>query len=265
MRAIWPDGKPLIGVVHLHALPDSPGYEGNLARIRDAALTDLDALTAGGVDGVIVENFGDSPFHPGAVPPATVAHMTALTREVVARTGLPVGVNVLRNDGVAALAVAQATGARFIRVNVLTGARLADQGIVHGIAHRLLRERRRLGADGIAILADVDVKHSAPLAPVSIDDEVRDTVERGRADAIIVSGSGTGRATDPMQVVSAKVTAGDTPVLLGSGVNEESSPGLLSQADGWIVGTALKRGGRVHEPVDADRVARIAERLRSAR
>src|SRR4051795_9681702 len=140
----WPNWAPprkiVIGMVHLAPLPGSPGYGSDVASVRDAALRDAAALADGGVDGVMIENFGDVPFFPGRVPAYVVAHMTAIAAEVRARVALPLGINVLRNDGLSALAVAHACGAEFIRVNVLCGARVADQGLLQGIAHDLLRE-----------------------------------------------------------------------------------------------------------------------------
>ena len=167
----------------------------------------------------------------------------------------------LRNDGRSALAVAHASGARFIRVNVLCGARVADQGILHGIAHELLRERAALRAD-VKVLADVDVKHSAPLAPRPLEDEVADTLYRGLADGLIVSGSGTGRATDPDHVAAARAAAaGRAPVFVGSGITARSLPEYLAHADGFIVGSAFKAGNDPAQPVDVARVREVVGAL----
>ena len=256
----WSDRpKVVIGMLHLRPLPGSPRFDGDVARVRDELLRDADALAGGGVDGLMMENFGDVPFYPDGVPAHVVAHMTALACAVRDRVPhLPLGINVLRNDGRAALAVAHACGASFIRVNVLCGARVADQGILHGIAHELMRDRAMLGGQGnaIKVLADLDVKHSAPLgAPRAIEDEVDDTIARGLADAVIVSGAGTGKGTDPQHVAAVRAAAaGRVPVFVGSGVSVESLDALLPHADGFIVGTSLKRGGLVDHPIDVDRV-----------
>jgi membrane complex biogenesis BtpA family protein len=167
----------------------------------------------------------------------------------------------LRNDGVSALAIAAAVEAEYVRVNVLCGARLADQGIIQGIAHDLLRERAILNAQRVKIFADLDVKHSAPLAPITIESEVEDTLKRGLADALIVSGSGTGKATDPAHVQRVKHAAGDAPVFVGSGVDERTLAAHLSYADGFIIGTAFKRDANANNPVDRDRVERIMRLL----
>jgi membrane complex biogenesis BtpA family protein len=250
----WSGIKPVIGMVHLPALPGSPRFSGDVRAIRDAALRDAEALAAGAVHGIMMENFGDVPFYPGRVPASVVAHVTAIAAEIRrAVPDVPLGINVLRNDGQSALAVAHAVGARFIRVNVLCGARVTDQGVIQGIAHDLLRERAQLGASDIKILADVDVKHSAPLATRPIIDEVDDTIERGLADAVIVSGAGTGKPTDPQHVRIVKVAAAAVPVFIGSGVSA-ATVDQFDAADGFIVGTAFKRDGDVAQAVDVERV-----------
>lgn len=247
--------KVVIGMLHLSALPGSPGYGGSLSRIRQQVVKDAQLLVEGGVHGLMMENFGDSPFFPGRVPAHVVSHMTAIAAEVRrVAPDTPLGINVLRNDGLSALAIAQAVGARYIRVNVLCGARVADQGLLQGIAHDLLRLRAELKAEGVKIFADVDVKHSAPLAGRPIVDEVDDTLGRGMADALVVSGAGTGKATDPEKVRVVKSAAKDAPVFLGSGVTPKTYAQLAPHADGFIVGTFFKKDGRSANPVDPERV-----------
>ena len=264
----WSD-RPcvVIGMLHLRPLPGAPRFDGDLARVRDALLRDAEALAEGGVDGLMMENFGDAPFYPERVPAHVVGHMTALACAVRDRVRhLSLGINVLRNDGRSALAVAHACGASFIRVNVLCGARVADQGVLHGIAHDLMRDRAELGArDSIKVLADVDVKHSAPLgAPRALADEVDDTIARGLADGVIVSGAGTGKGTDPRHVAAVRAAAaGRAAVLVGSGVSLDSLDALLPHADGLIVGTSLKRDGRVDNPIDVARVRSLVDAVRS--
>ena len=253
LERVFGTRHPVIGMLHLPALPGSPGDTLDLDRIRERVIRDAEALSAGGVHGLILENFGDVPFYPGRVPPHTVAFLAVLGRDVKVRFPLPLGVNVLRNDGRSAMAVAAATGAEFIRVNVFTGARLTDQGIVEGEAHRLLRYRKLL-ACGVHVFADVAVKHSAPLAPRNLEDEVEDTVFRAGASAIIVSGSGTGKAASLDEVRVAKAAAGPAPVFVGSGVTQSNVSEILACADGLIVGSAFKEAGDARNPVDPSRV-----------
>lgn len=253
--------EPIVGMVHLRALAGSAWYSGELEYVRAAMMRDATALIEGGVDGLLVENFGDVPFHPGAVPREVVAQMTALTAELRHHwPDVPLGVNVLRNDGCAAMAVAQAAAADFVRVNVLCSARVTDQGIVQGIAHELLRLRRSLAADHIRILADVDVKHSVSLAPVEVADEVADLIHRGGADGLIVTGSGTGKATAKSQLEAVReAAAGEVGVWVGSGVTADSIGEYRGLADGYIVGTGVKVEGRPDHAVDSERVRRLVE------
>ena len=250
-------------MLHLPALPGSPRASLGLDAIREWMLRDAEALAAGGVHGLMLENFGDTPFYPARVPAHTVAAMAVLAREVRTRFPLPLGINLLRNDGPGALAVAASAGAEFICVNVLTGARLTDQGIVQGEAYEVLRLRRLLGC-AVQVFADVAVKHSAPLGPRTLEEEVEDTARRAHADAVIVSGTGTGKSTDPEHLRRAKAAAGATPVLVGSGAGPGQAAALLRHADGLIVGTAFKRDGITTNPVDAGRVRAFMQAVREA-
>jgi len=241
---------PVIGMIHLQALPGAPAFA-DLGAVVDAAAGDLDALVQGGIRAVLVENFHDVPFWPDRVPPETVAAMAVVVAELRRRAGdVVVGVNVLRNDADAALALAAATGAAFVRINVHTGATVADQGLLAGRAHRTLRRRRELGLAHVGILADVRVKHAVPLGERDLADEARDLRLRGLADVIVASGPATGAATDPGQVRRLRDALPDCPLAVGSGVTRDNWSGFSGLADGCIVGTSLKTADRV----DVERV-----------
>jgi membrane complex biogenesis BtpA family protein len=228
--------------------------------VEERALADAAALQAGGADGMIVENFGDAPFTAGLVDAWTVAAMTRIATAV--RQACPatlLGVNVLRNDARAALAVAAASGADFIRVNIHTGTMATDQGLITGEARQTLLERNRLGAT-VAIAADVLVKHAAPLSAISVEQAARDTWTRGRADALIVTGSATGQPTDPMDVRRIRKAVPGAPLWAGSGLNPENASKYRELVDGAIVGTWL-RGGDLAAPVDPARVRQMREAL----
>lgn len=258
---LWPGRKPLVGMVHLLPLPGSPRWGGSVEEVEDRALSDARALAAGGMDGVLVENFLDAPFFAGPVPPETVAAMARLVRAVRGEVGVPVGVNVLRNDAHAALAVAVAAEAAFIRVNVHTGAMWTDQGLVQGRAAETLRTRRALGTD-VAILADVLVKHATPPPGLTAEGAAADTWTRGLADALVASGTGTGAPTSLEEIRRVAEGAPGAPVLVGSGVTPATVAELLAVADGAIVGTALTREGRAGSGVDPARVERLVSAAR---
>jgi membrane complex biogenesis BtpA family protein len=245
----------LIGVVHLAALPGSPRAV-PLPEAIELAVADAIALEQGGVDAIIVENFNDAPFRPGSVDSHTVAAMTAAVLAVRSAVECDLGVNVLRNDAAAALGIALAADAAFIRVNVHSGAMLTDQGVITGRADETLRLRRLLGAERIQIFADVLVKHAVPIGPLLLEDAVRDAVERGLADAVIVTGNATGRAASPADVQRA-VDSCDVPVYVGSGITAANLADFVPPASGVIIGSWLKRDGDVRNPVDAARVERV--------
>jgi hypothetical protein len=234
-----------------------------MAAIIDGAARDATALAEAGFDAVLIENFGDVPFFRDAVPPETVASMAVIGDAVRRASSLPLGINVLRNDGISALAIAKATQARFVRVNVLVGARVTDQGIIQSDAARLIRMRAALGAHDVSLLADVDVKHSAPLAPLPVDDEALEAHERSSADVLVVTGARTGASAERDTVLSVKHRTG-APVWLGSGVTTESLGEWLAIADGVIVGSALRANGRAGGPIDAERAGRFAKARPSA-
>ena len=254
--------RPLIGVVHLPPLPGSYGARLSMTDICERAVDDARGYQKGGVDGLVVENFGDSPFRRGPVEPHTVAALTRVSAAVKDATGeLPVGCNVLRNDGIGALGVAVAAGLDFVRINVLSGVAVTDQGFIEGDAAAVLSYRRAIGGSGVRIFADLRVKHATQLRHDSVAVEASELVARARADAVLVTGAATGHPPDPDELREMRRGAGSAPVLVASGTSEENVDRLAPLVDGFIVGTALKRGGRTEGPVDVARVRRLVRKL----
>lgn len=254
--------KPLIGMVHLAPLPGAPRWGGSLDAVLERALADARVLEAAGLDGVVVENYCDVPFYPESVPAETVAAMSVCVREVVKAISVPVGVNLLRNDGPGAMAIAAVTGARFVRINVHTGVAAADQGILTGRAYETVRLRQRLGAE-VAIFADVWVKHATPFPGAELEQAAEDAFHRGLADALIVTGSGTGKATDLSRVERVKQVVPEAPVFIGSGLTSASGANALSIADGAIVGSSICRGGVAGAGIDAERARELIRTCRA--
>ncbi len=252
--------KLLIGVVHLQPLPGAPGYAGALAPVLKAAARDARAYERGGAHALVVENFGDVPFARSSVGPETVAAMAAAGEAVRAAVKLPFGFNVLRNDARAALALCAVCGGSFVRVNVHTGAMLTDQGLLEGDAFSTLRYRRQLCPE-VLLFADVHVKHAVPLGACTLADSARDTLTRGLADALILSGTGTGLAAAVADLQAVRAACPSARVLVGSGVSLENVGDYLPLADGFIVGSSLKRGGAIGNPVSERRVAALAKML----
>jgi len=251
----------LVGVIHLPPLPGAPTLGPAIQQIQEQACHDARILVDGGVNGIILENFGDAPFAAGEVEPATVAYMTRIAiavRNVALHVEL--GINVLRNDASASLAIAAASDASFIRVNVHTGTMVTDQGVITGQARQTLLERRRYQLS-TNIAADVHVKHANPLGTPSLVQCAKDTVTRGHAKAIIITGSGTGQPVDSQELRALKTSLPTTPIWIGSGLNPKNAHNYAGLFDTAIVGTYLHRNGDITAPIDAKRVAAMRRSL----
>lgn len=239
--------KPLIGMIHMLPTPLSPMSSGgvwDLDIVLDKAGEDARVLADNGADGIMVENYNDTPFYPDEVPAHTISAMSIVVREVIRDTGLPVGVNILRNACSQALGVAAVTGAAFIRCNVLTGFAFTNEGIIEGKAQEIIRYRKQLGKD-IRIFADVFVKHAYSPVPLErFEDVAVDTLDRGGADALIVSGKRTGELISDSfikHIVSLKEKRPGTKVIAGSGIRPDNIKDLQQYFDGFIVGTYFQK------------------------
>ena len=261
-RDLFGPSKAFIGVVHLLPLPGSPRWGGDMRAVIDRAEDEANILEQGGVDGIIVENFGDVPFRTGRLDPETISGMTVAVDRVQGMVSVPVGINMLRNDARSALGIAAVTGAKFIRVNVHYGVMAAEEGLIEGEAYQTMRHRKYLGLD-VKILADVLVKHAVPLGSVDLGLIARETAQRGLADGLIVSGAATGLETASSDVSVVRQAVPDGLILVGSGVTEKNIWSVIEHSDGAIIGTSLKEDGIVTNRVDPDRVRRMAEIFRS--
>ncbi|KAA2235915.1 BtpA/SgcQ family protein [Salinarimonas soli] len=259
--------RAVIGVVHALPLPGSPAYDGDpLERIYAHACSEARRYRDGGVDGVIVENHGDIPFaKPDELGPETAAVMAVLTEAVRRETGLPVGINVLANGAVAALAAAKAGGGSFVRVNQWANAYVANEGFMEGKAGAATRYRAWLRARDVRIFADVHVKHGAhaivadrPLSELARDAEFFD------ADALIVTGQRTGDGAN-LEDLAAVRRSTKLPVLVGSGVTRENVGDIFRFADAVIIASALKHDGAWWNEVDPERVADFMAVVRDLR
>ena len=248
------------GVLHLPPLPGAPASQGEFQAVLDHALRDADALLAGGIRAVVIENFGDAPFFANSVPPHVPAMMAVIGSRVRGRFD-SMGINVLRNDGHAAIGVAAASQADFVRVNVFTGAAWTDQGLIQGQAAELTRYRAMLGQHSTAIMADVRVKHAVPAGTHCIETLAREALGRGGANGLIVTGRGTGEPTDLDDIRRVKGVAGARPVWVGSGTTPDTVRAISQLADGAIVGTVLHRDGDIRAPIDVDRVRSVTEAM----
>jgi membrane complex biogenesis BtpA family protein len=265
LQALFKTPRPVIGMVHCWPLPGAPGYNGyGMAQIIDHALRDAYALAEGGCHGLIVENMWDIPFRAGAhLPPESIAAHAVVAHTVRrALPELPLGINLVHNGGVALLALAIAAEADFIRVCMFTGAGVWDAGSWdEGCAADLMRRRADLHAEKIKIFADVDKKHSVRFPGIDLATHIEWTRFFG-ADGLIISGRMTGDAPDLTSLQTARKLVGASPLLIGSGADADNIGTFLELADGVIVGSSIKQGGDITNPVDIARVRRFVNAAR---
>jgi len=264
---LFKQSKPVVGMVHLPPLPGALGYTGyGMQQIIDFAIQDAQTLVKGGVNGLIVENMWDLPFAVGKdIPPEQMCAQAVAAAEVVKSVNVPVGINVVHNGGRVCLSIAIASGARFIRVCLLTGAQVWDTGeLDHGCARELLSARKAAQAEHIKLFCDVDKKHSVRFPGIDLETHIEWT-EFYLADALIISGRMTGSAPSVEKVKLAKQLAKDRPVLMGSGMTAENVAEFFKYADGCIVGFNMKDEGHPYRPVNLEKVKRFMQAVQSVR
>ena len=249
----------VIGVIHLLPLPGTPWGDKELSVVLERALVDAKALKAGGVQTAILENFGDAPFQQGSVEPHIISCMTVIALAIKKETGLKLGINVLRNDAKSALGIAMAVGAEFIRVNIHTGAAWTDQGLIQGDAYQTLLYKKQIGCS-VEISADILVKHASSAGDWKLLDAAKDTLFRGGASSLIITGAATGAEVDWFGIKSLKEALPMAKLWIGSGM----TPDLVAQASGLvdavIVGTFFHQDGDIQKPLSVDRVRSFMER-----
>lgn len=256
IRDIFGRSKALVGMIHCPPLPGAPRYRGGgMGPILDACLRDAERLVAGGLHGLIVENHGDIPFaKPDDLGPETAACLAVIAERVRRETGVPLGVNVLANAPLPALAVCVAAGAAFIRVNQWANAYVANEGFMEGRAGEAMRYRAALRAEDVRIFADAHVKHGshAIVADRPIPELARDLAFFD-ADVVVATGQRTGHAAS-VEEIDELAGATHLPLLVGSGVSPDNVVEILSRTSGVIVASSLKEDGVWWNPVDPARV-----------
>ena len=262
MTSIFASPKPVIGVIHVGALPGTPRSSRSVAELVRQAQEEARVYRECGVDGVIIENMHDVPYLKGEVGPEIVAAMTAIGTEVKSECGLPVGLQILAGANIEAMAVAHAAGLDFIRAEGYAYAHVADEGLIEASAAKLLRYRRMIGAERVQVWTDVKKKHSAHAitADVSLG-QTAETVEFMGADCVIVTGSVTGEAPRVADVQEAKSHC-RLPVFLGSGISAANLDQFYNEADGFIIGSAFKIDGLWSNTIDPTRVTEFIQNLR---
>jgi len=253
--------KPIIGVVHLKPLPGSPRYRDCFEDILDRALSDAVNLVENGVDAIIIENYGDKPFAIRVRDPETIAAYSIIAWEIKKHIDRPIGLSLLRNSGAEAMAIAYVVGADFIRVNALAEPVWSPEGILLPIARDIWLKKSVLKCK-TQIFGDVNVKHGKPI--LELDEAVKEAIDRGLADAIVVTGSRTGLPPEPAIVKYVKKLSGK-PVIVGSGITVDNIRVYWDIADGFIIGTYFKKKHIIEEPVDPNNVKALIDIIKKLR
>lgn len=247
--------KLVIGMVHCLPLPQTSGFSGDYETILERAVADACTLEKAGVDAIIVENMGDTPFS-ALLDKAQVAALSAAATRVRQAVKLPIGIDAAFNDCEASLAIAGICGADFIRVPVFVDTVLFSDGVIYPCARKCMNYRKAMGLEHVKILADVQVKHATMLSPqITIEMSAKDAVSNG-ADAIIVTGAAIG-AEAPIEMLQRVQKVVNVPLFAGSGVNHKNIREQLNIADGCIIGSSLKKGGVLTNPIDYELVREV--------
>jgi hypothetical protein len=244
------DKKPIIGMVHLLSLPGSPNYKGNISDIYQTAVDEALILEKAGVNALIVENFNDEPFLINTSDSLQTAVMAGVVRDIRNSVSLPLGVNVQFNNWQSEMAIAHACGADFIRVEVFVDTVISAMGMIEPCAPKLVRYKKILNSD-VMIWADIQTKYTKNVIPQPITQSAEDA-EKAQADAIIVTGTATGKETPLDDIIRVKEVV-SIPVLAGSGTTVQNVRDVLRAADGAIVGSALKEDGKAINTVSYER------------
>ena len=253
--------RPIIGVIHVAALPGAPANTLPVSEIVAQAVREAAIYRDCGVDGVIIENMHDTPYLRGSVGPEIVAAMAVIGHAVKNESSLPTGIQILAGANIEAMAVAHAANLDFIRAEAYAFAHVADEGVIQSSAAALLRYRKMIGADHVQVWADVKKKHSSHAITADVGlGATAEAVEFMRADAVIVTGSVTGEAPKIADALEAKAHC-QAPVLLGSGIDADNIADFYQAADGFIIGSYFKVDGHWANPVDAERVRRLMTRV----
>jgi len=244
----------LFGVVHLPSLRAHSRHR--LGQIVEFAVSQAVLLDELNFDGVIIENFGDTPFAKNRVDDTIVTKLAVICHEVRQEIGGRIGLNILRNATVQAMKVASVLNLDFVRSNVWEGAYVTDQGIIEGVAHEVIATRDRLHSS-VEIYADIGVKHATPLSDFSLVEMAQQAIERGGADRVIISGRATGSQID-LAILDELNEQGIKP-MIGSGLTQETLSSYVGKISAGIVGTALKEN-EVTSPISIQNARQFQEK-----
>ncbi len=261
-KKIFQAPTSIIGMIHVPALPGTPGYGGSVQAIIDQVMEEQEIYLRAGIDALMIENMHDIPYLHRKVGPEITALMAVIAKGLKDATVLPCGIQILAGANEEALAAAQAGGLDFIRAEGFVFAHVADEGLMESDAGTLLRYRKAIDAAGIAVFTDLKKKHSSHAITQDVD--LLETAEAAaffRSDALIITGTSTGKPAklEDFQKLREKIKL---PLLAGSGVNLENAENYFPVCDALIVGSWFKKEGYWENDLEYDRVAAFMSMVR---
>lgn len=252
--------KPVIGMIHIDALPGTPDYSGDVKSIIKKAKKEAEIYKNAGIDILMIENMHDTPYLKRKVGPEITSLMSVIGYEIKKSFSLPCGIQILAGANKAAIAAAHSAGLDFIRAEGFVYAHVADEGIIESDAGELLRYRKMIGAENILIFTDIKKKHSSHSITSDVDIiETARTAEFFKSDGVVITGLATGKETDVEEVKLVKENV-NIPVLIGSGLTADNIENYFSYADGFIVGSHFKKDGSWKNEIDVERVRKFMKK-----
>lgn len=255
--------KPLVGMLHTPALPGTPKSTRSINEIIDHVSTEASVLAEAGFHALMIENMHDVPYIKPPADPAIIAAMTVIAAKVREETTLPLGIQMLCGANQEALAVAKASGADFIRAEGFVYGHVGDEGYLDSCAGHLLRYRKQIDAEHIAVLTDIKKKHAAHALTQDVSiSETAHAAEFFLSDGLIVTGASTGKEAELSDLENA-CSGSQLPVYVGSGITADNLHRYFELATGFIIGSSIKQKGDWSKPLDKERIQRITEVYRS--
>lgn len=256
---------PVIGMIHVQALPGTPNYQGNINFIFNKALQEARLYKESGIDALMLENMHDVPYQKNGVGAEIVSMMTRIAFAIKQETNLPLGIQILAGANKEALAVAKTAQLEFIRAEGFVFGHVADEGYIDSQAADLLRYRKQIDATDIAVFTDIKKKHSSHAVTADVDIvETAHAAEFFLSDGLIITGKQTGFETDLDEIKGVKAHT-QLPVIIGSGVSIDNVAQYLPISDALIVGSYFKKEGFWKNELDAYRIKEFMEKVNQLR
>jgi len=264
-QSIFKIDKPIIGMIHLKALPGTPKFNNNINEIIDTALHETEIYKSAGIDALAIENMHDVPYLKNNVGHEISSIMSIIGSEVKKLSGLPCGIQVLSSANKAAIAIAKNANLDFIRAEGFVFGHVADEGYIDANAGELLRYRKKIDADHIAVFTDIKKKHSSHTITTDVSIvETAKAAEYFLSDGLIITGISTGESAN-MNEINAIKNACKIPVIVGSGVTIDNVTQYLSNSDALIIGSYFKKEGFWENALDYDKIATLMTKVNSLR